>query len=78
MEELVAGVILGVIIGRAQEPRQPTIIHYPQVVVVQPRVQQLPQVIHTPGIMCPQGTAPMYEPRYDHSGRHYFSFIGCR
>jgi hypothetical protein len=83
MQDVIAGVIVGVILGRATEQRHPPQVHYPPVVIVEPHrprhyPHQLPQVIHTPGIMCPPGLAPMYETRYDAYGRHYYSFMGCR
>lgn len=85
MTDAIAGLIIGVIIGKASEPhhRHPPRVEYPPVVVVQPLppvvvYPRVPQVIHTPGIMCPAGTAPMYEPRYDSYGRTYYSFMGCR
>jgi hypothetical protein len=88
MQDVIAGVIVGVILGRATEQRHPPQVQYPPVVIVEPHrphrphyhphPQQLPQVIQTPGIMCPAGTAPMYETRYDAYGRHYYSFMGCR
>lgn len=84
MEDILAGLIVGVIIGKASEQhRHPPQVHYPPVVVVQPHHHphprpQVPQVIYTPGLVCPQGLAPMYETRYDAYARPYHIFIGCR
>lgn len=58
---------------------------HPAPVVVQPAPQVIyapapqPQVIiQNSGIVCPPGLAPFYNQRFDHYGRVFYTFDGCR
>lgn len=75
----------------AQASQPPVVVHRPPVVVQQPPivVYQQPQVIFAPAhqhqviiqsptVVCPQGLAPFYNQRFDHNGRAFFVFDGCR
>lgn len=60
----------------AQASQPPVIVQRPQVIYApapQPQV-----IIQNTGIVCPQGLAAFYNQRFDHYGRAFYVFDGCR
>ena len=63
--------------------RQPgPVVVQPPVVVQQPQIIYAPApqqvIIQNTGVLCPQGLAAFYNQRFDHYGRVYYTFDGCR
>jgi hypothetical protein len=67
----------------SQASQPPVIVQRPQVIMQQPQVIYAPApqqqvIIQNTGIVCPQGLAPFYNQRFDHYGRAFYVFDGCR
>ena len=76
---VVPAVIGGAVVYAATRPAQaePVIVQQPPVVVVPPApTGQV--ILSNTGVVCPQGTAPFFNPRIDRYGRPYYTFDGCR
>lgn len=76
---VVPAVIGGAIVYGATRPAQaePVIVQQPPVVVVPPApTGQV--ILSNTGVVCPQGTAPFFNPRIDRYGRPYYEFDTCK
>jgi hypothetical protein len=60
----------------SQAPQPPVVVQRPQIIYAPAPQQQV--IIQNTGILCPQGLAPFYNQRFDHYGRAFYVFDGCR
>ena len=58
--------------------RQPAPVFVPQPQIIYAPAPQQQVIIQNTGIVCPQGLAPFYNQRFDHYGRAFYVFDGCR